>query len=111
MELTILPNIDDLRNLSEDKNIAVTKHARIRLAERNITIDDVKNAIQTGEIIKQYEDDKPFPSCLLLGLSEQKKYIHVVASIDSDHLYIITAYYPDENEWGADLKNRKEQIP
>jgi DNA-directed RNA polymerase beta' subunit len=107
--MIVLLNIDDLRRLCQDKSIAITKHARNRLAERGITIGDVQNAIRTGEIIKQYENDKPFPSCLLLGQTEQNKYIHVVASIDDKVLYVITAYYPDEDEWKADLKTRKEQ--
>ena len=102
-------NIGDLRDLCQDMSMAITKHARNRLAERLITIVDVQSAILTGEIIKQYEDDKPFPSCLLLGSTKQNKHIHVVAGSDSQFLYIITAYYPDENEWEADFKNRKEQ--
>jgi len=100
-------NINDLRNLCHDKSIAITKHAKNRLTERNITVENIKNAVRTGEIIEQYENDKPFPSCLLLGQTEQNSHIHVVASIDNGFLYIITAYYPDENEWEIDLKTRK----
>ena len=96
-----------LRKLS--KYIAMTKHAKTRLTERIITIEDIKNGIRTGEIIRQYEDDKPFPSCLLLGLTKRNTYIHIVASIDNGYLYIITAYYPDENDWEIDLKTRKER--
>jgi hypothetical protein len=62
----ILIDINDIRNLCNDKNIAVTQHAKNRLIERGITIDNIKNSIQTGEIIEQYENDKPFASCLLL---------------------------------------------
>jgi hypothetical protein len=104
-----LLNISDLRNLCHDASIAISKHARIRLAERGICIGDIQSAILAGEIIKQYEDDKPFPSCLLMGPSEHNHYIHVVASIDNEFMYVITAYYPDENEWEADLKTRREQ--
>ena len=103
-------NIGDLQYLCYDRNIAITKHARVRLIEREITIEDIKNAIQTGEIIKQYEDDKPFPSCLILGATEQNEYIHVIASIDNGNLHIITAYFPDEGEWEADFKARKESL-
>ena len=103
-----LLDINDIRNLCYDKSIAITKHAKNRLVERGITVENIKNAIQTGEIIEQYENDYPFPSCLLLGEMEQNKYVHVVASIDSQFLYIITAYYPDKNEWEIDLKTRKE---
>ena len=91
-------DINELRSLCQDESIAITRHARNRLAERGITINDIQNAVRTGEIIQQYEDDKPFPSCLLLGLTECNRNIHVVVSTDNGYLYIITAYYPDENE-------------
>ena len=100
-------HINNIRNLCHDECIAMTKHAKARLSERSITIDDIKNAIKTGEVITQYEDDTPFPSCLLLGFTKQNKYIHVVVSIDSDYLYIITAYYPDENNWESNFRIRK----
>lgn len=101
--------INDLRNLCNDKSIAITNHARKRLTERNITIENIKTAVSAGEVIEQYENSKPFPGCLVLGKTEQNKYMHIVASIESSYLYIITAYYPDENEWESDLKTRKEK--
>ena len=101
--------INELWSLCYDNCIAITKHAKVRLAERVISIGDIQNAINTGEIIEQYENDKPFPSCLLLGLTKSNKQIHIVVSIDNGYLYIITAYYPDANEWETDLKTRKGQ--
>ena len=101
--------IDDLRGLCNDKYIAITKHAKARLTERAISVDDIKNAILNGEIIKQYEDDTPFPSCLLLGLTKRNTFIHIVVSIDDGFLYIITAYHPNNNDWDNDLKTRKER--
>ena len=59
--------IEQLKALNKPGNTAITEHARIRLYERNINIDDIVNGINTGEIIKQYSDDKPLPSCLILG--------------------------------------------
>ena len=60
-----------------------------------------------GEIIEQYEDDMPFPSCLILGRSSLGKPIHVVLSTDGNYIYIITAYYPDELKWRDDYKVRR----
>jgi adenine deaminase len=105
--VAVLFGIGDFQMLCHDESMAITKHANTRLAERGISKADVQNAIQTGEIIKRYEDDKPFPSCLILGTTEQNCYIHIVASIDSGYLYIITAYHPDKNEWENDFKTRK----
>ena len=100
-------DIDILRKMNRPEKIALTKHARERLAEREITIDDIVNGIDTGEVIKQYEDDKPLPSCLVLGLSVNNKYIHIVVSNDEEYIYIITAYYPDPQLWSEDFKTRK----
>lgn len=60
-------HIETLKEMNISKNIALTKHAKERLTERKISVTDVMRAIETGEIIKQYEDDKPLPSCLVLG--------------------------------------------
>ena len=48
--------IEDIRNLCHDECIALTKHAKSRLTERSISIEDIKNALQTGEIFKSFND-------------------------------------------------------
>lgn len=99
--------IETLKQMNKPENIALTKHARERLRERNITVDDVIKGIETGEIIKQYEDDKPLPSCLILGYSVNNNYIHIVVSHNKEYIYLITAYYPDLEQWEEDFKTRK----
>lgn len=102
-------DIEKLREINTPEHIAITEHARQRLVEREITIKDVVKCIESGEIIKQYEDDKPFPSCLILGMSINNKYIHVVVSTNEDFIHLITAYYPDAEQWESDFKTRKER--
>lgn len=93
--------------MNKHENIAITEHARIRLYERNISVDDIITGINTGEVIKQYEDDKPLPSCLVLGFSVNSEYIHIVASCDINFIYLITAYFPNPSIWENDFKTRK----
>lgn len=92
------------------ENIVISLHGQLRLNERNITVDDVMNAIDNGEIIEQYPDDFPFPSCLILGLSINDVYIHIVVSMNDDKIYLITAFVPNTDKWEADLKNRKQEV-
>lgn len=101
--------IEDFRKINRSKNIIITLHGQLRLNERNISVDDVMNAINNGEIIEQYPQDFPFPSCLILGISIKNKYIHIVVSINEDKIYLITAYLPTTDKWSADFKSRKEQ--
>lgn len=102
--------IEDFRKINKSENIVISLHGQLRLNERNITVDDVMNAIDNGEIIEQYPDDFPFPSCLILGLSINDVYIHIVVSMNDDKIYLITAYVPNTDKWEADLKNRKQEI-
>ena len=77
------------------------------MPRRGIHYEDLKNAILTGEIIEQYSTDYPLPSCLVLGLSIRKKYLHVVCAIKQNAILIITAYLPDPEKWESDLKTRR----
>ncbi len=101
--------IEDFRKINRSENIIISLHGQLRLNERNITVDDVMSAIDNGEIIEQYPKDFPFPSCLILGLSVQGVYIHIVVSMDEDKIYLITAYVPTLDKWEADLKTRKQE--
>lgn len=103
-----MPILIELKNLAENDKIKWSLHAMKRLRERHISIDDFLNAITTGEIIEQYPDDYPTPSCLLIGATVSGKPLHIVVGCDDAFIYAITAYYPDPNEWESDLKTRKE---
>lgn len=100
--------IEKIKSMTHPSVLAITRHAKNRLQERKIKVEDIISCINTGEIIKQYEVDKPLPSCLILGKTKNGKSIHVVVSCDDEYVYLITAYYPDADLWESDLKTRKE---
>ncbi len=91
-------------------NVFVSDHAAKRFRERGLKIKDVRNAVQFGEIIEQYPDDYPYPSCLILGVSSAQEKIHVVMSDEGTASRIITAYFPDKEKWNDDLKTRREIV-
>lgn len=100
-------NLQDLLKICSLENMEITIHAAKRLEQRGISVDDLISCIQTGEIIEQYPDDYPFPSCLILGSSIDGRPIHLVVGSDLETLWIVTAYYPDPAQWSADFKVRK----
>lgn len=101
-------NIENLRTLASPDNIQITLHAAKRLEQRNIKFKDILSCIQTGEIIEQYPDDYPHPSCLILGTTDTNLTLHVVIGSNEESLFLITAYFPDPEKWESDLKTRKE---
>jgi hypothetical protein len=102
-------SIDEFKKLNMPDRVAITIHAKKRMEEREVRVDDILNCIDSGEIIEQYEDDTPIPSCLILGKDMKNAGLHIVVSKDEEYIYLITAYYPDDARWEADLKTRKER--
>ncbi|NSW91139.1 MAG: DUF4258 domain-containing protein [Firmicutes bacterium] len=100
-------DINSIRNLLNKGKVVWSQHMLIRMQKRGITTDDVERCIQNGEIIEDYKNDYPYPSFLVLGLSIKGKGLHVVCGIGENKLWMITAYYPDSEEWFEDLKTRR----
>jgi hypothetical protein len=101
-------DIAALRSLVSEGCILWTEHFALRLRERGIKRRDVIACIQNGEIIEQYPDDMPFPSCLILGAAVGGKPLHVVCAFHFNvNCCMITAYYPSPDKWKPDNKTRK----
>ena len=100
--------IEEFQKLNHPETIAITRHGKDRMIERNITVNEIIGVIDNGEIIRQYEDDKPLPSCLILGKGKSGRPIHIVVSHDDEFIYLITAYHPDPSLWNEDLRTKKE---
>lgn len=100
--------INRLRKYFDEDTVFVTNHASERFRQRNIRMKDIREGIMDGEIIEQYPDDYPFPSCLVLGYTSDKRPIHIVVSDEGNESRIITAYIPDKEKWKSDFKTRKE---
>ena len=101
--------IENLRGYYKKDAIIISLHAQERLRQRGIKQKDIKNCVMTGEIIEQYPDDFPFPSCLIFGYTINNKILHVVASDEGTISRIITAYFPDNDKFENDCKTRKER--
>ena len=98
-------NIKIYQKLCAELKILWTQHCLQRMQERDISRLDVKNGIATGEIIEDYPDDYPNPSCLIFGYSVNGHILHIVAGCDNINIYIITAYYPDTR-----FKDSKKEV-
>ena len=101
-------DIERINEICQKGSVKWTKHCLERMQERSILIEDVKNCITKGEIIEEYPDDFPNPSALIYGKTVNENVIHVVCGMNSDTVFVITAYYPNEETFEADLKTRRD---
>lgn len=80
----------------------------MRLAGRHIGRSDILGAVDGYEIIESYPDDKYLPSYLVLAQQAPDAF-HVLfaADVEADHVRVVTAYRPDQDEWEGGLKTRR----
>ena len=103
-------DIKELRTLAADTEKTVfTQHVLERIRKREVEKHDLLDIIMNGEIIEQYPNDYPFPSCLILYLKVNGKPLHLVCSMGNNKVYIITVYEPDLEHWESDFMTRKEK--
>ncbi|MFW5988418.1 MAG: DUF4258 domain-containing protein [bacterium] len=69
-----------------------------RIQQKSIKIKDVLHSIKKGEIIEEYSDDYPYPSVLIFGYNKDEEIIHTVCGVGKDYIWMITTYYPDNEE-------------
>ncbi len=83
-------------------------HAVQRMFERCISAAVVREALESGEVIADYADDKPYPSKLVLAYSEGRP-IHIVVAENAleGEKIVITAYEPDKDVWEPNFRRRR----
>lgn len=86
-----------------------TGHAIRQMFSRQITAQDVRDALSSGEVIVEYPQDRPYPSRLVLGYASGRP-LHIVVAEDQvgAQLVVITVYEPDAALWQEDYRTRRK---
>lgn len=88
-----------------------SKHAVDQSLQRDISVEEIREAMSNGEVIEDYPDDKYGPSLLILGFTVTGRPLHIQCSYPSRPLIkIITLYEPDADRW-IDFRHRKGETP
>ncbi len=98
-----------LREAVAGGRIQWRRHVLEKLAERGIQRQAVREVLPSGERIRDYAQDRPFPSALFMGYISGKP-LHVVTSCDeiNRQAFVITAYEPSLDVFEPDYRTRKK---
>jgi hypothetical protein len=100
--------IDQLRSKIAANQFEFTRHALDQSILRGITVQELREAMEEGEVIEDYPEDKYGPSCLVFGMTKSDRPIHFQCSHPSREVVkIITLYQPDPEQW-IDYKERRK---
>ncbi len=98
--------LEQIRAQADVDNIRITQHAQQEMAEENITVDEVLEAIAVGKILENYPKHRRGACCLLNGLTKNGRALHIVCTTVRPMLIIITVYEPKPPKWTTPTQRR-----
>lgn len=94
--------IEDIRAKFYRDEFEYSQHAVDQSIVRNISVNELREAVAGCELLEDYPEDKYGPSCLLLGFTKAGRPMHIQCSYPSrDPIKVITIYEPDPSLWIA----------
>jgi hypothetical protein len=100
--------LSDIFQAIRSNRVRVTAHARKEAETDRLTLEQIYTTVVRGEIIEDYPDDMPYPSCLILGYTLASQPVHSVWAYNAENQFavLITVYRPDPNLW-IDFRERR----
>jgi Domain of unknown function (DUF4258) len=104
-------DIEDLIRAIGEGKVLITDHADEEAQADDLSFDEVYFSVVHGEIIEEYPEDRPYPSCLVYGDTFGGEPVHSVWAYNEESGFaaIITVYRPDPTRWKPDWKTRRRQ--
>lgn len=93
--------INQIRLAINLEKVIISRHGREEAENDDLSLEEIIFSVMNGEIIENYPDDFPFPSCLILGTNQDREPIHSVWAYNENTGFavLITVYRPDFNMW------------
>ena len=96
-----------IRTQAKEENVRVTQHAQQEMVEEDVTLDEILEAIGTGQILESYPEHRRGACCLLNGLTQNGRPLHIVCTSAQPVLIIITVYEPRSPKWTTPTQRRR----
>lgn len=106
-EVNVTAILKWIRSQAAAENIRVTQHAHQEMVEENIALDEVLQAIATAQILENYPEHRRGPCCLLGGITQIQRPLHIVCTTAQPVLIIITVYEPKLPKWVSPTQRRQ----
>jgi len=98
--------LQQIRAQADIENIRITQHAQQQMAEEDVTLDEVLEAIATGQILENYPEHRRGACCLLNGATKKGRPLHIVCTTTRPVLIIITVYQAKPPKWTTPTQRR-----
>ena len=103
-------NLGNIIKAIQESRVRISDHADEEAQSDQLKFDEIYFSVVHGEIIENYPDDKPYPSCLIYGQTFNGDPIHSVwaYNVQNEWAVLITVYRPDPERW-IDWRERRKK--
>jgi hypothetical protein len=100
--------IEDIVEAVRKDRLRISDHADEEAQEDGLSFDEVFFSLLQWEVLEEYRDDKPYPSCLILGFTFGGDPVHSVWAYNEENQWavLVTVYRPDPARW-IDWRTRR----
>jgi Domain of unknown function (DUF4258) len=106
-EVNPTTTLERLWSQAKAGDVRVTQHAQQEMVEEDVTFDEVLQAIGTAQILENYPEHRRGSCCLLNGITENQRPLHIVCTTAQPVLIIITIYEPKLPKWVSPTQRRR----
>ena len=101
-------NLDSIITAIRNNRLRITEHADEAAGSDDLSFDEILFSVLQGEVIEDYPEDHPYPSCLIYGTTFTGEPVHSVWAYngESGWAVLVTVYRPDPRRW-VDWRTRK----
>ncbi|TAJ92689.1 MAG: DUF4258 domain-containing protein [Gammaproteobacteria bacterium] len=94
-------DIENIIDAIRHNRIRITDHADTEAFDDGLSFEEIYFSVMHGKVIEAYPDDKPYPSCLIMGRNFSGEPIHSVLAYNPENRWavLITVYRPDPERW------------
>lgn len=98
--------VRQIRDQAKTGNLRITQHAQQEMTEEDIVLDEVLQAIASGDVLENYPEHRRGACCLLNGMTHDKRPLHIVCTTANPTLILITVYVPKPPKWVTSTQRR-----
>lgn len=85
----------------------MTQHAQQEMAEEDILLGDLLEALQRVQVLEHYPEHRRGACCLVWGYTFARRPLHVVCTTEQPLLIVITVYEPKPPKWESPVRRGK----
>ena len=102
-------NFKGIQKLIKKKDYLFSDHADEEKTKDKLKIEEIEEAILSGEVIEERLEDPRGESRLIAGKSSAGKMIHIVVGLKLGKPVIVTNYIPSKVEWIGGIIRKRSQ--